>query len=265
MSDKVTLNSLRAMKQAGEKIACLTAYDASFAAQLDKAGVDVLLVGDSLGMVLHGEDSTLTVSLSDMIYHSRHVRRGAKRSLVMADMPFMSYANTAQAMGNAARLLSEGGAQVVKMECGSWLDETVRELVARGIPVCAHLGVLPQSIHKLGGYHVQGRNQRIAEEMKKDAVVLQEAGAAMLVLECVTRSVAKEITQRLEIPVIGIGAGSDCDGQVLVLYDVLGISGRQPKYSRNFLASHATVQAAIEDYVQSVKAGRFPALEHGFD
>jgi 3-methyl-2-oxobutanoate hydroxymethyltransferase len=265
MSEKVTLNSLRTMKRAGEKIACLTAYDASFAAQLDSAGVDILLVGDSLGMVLQGEDTTLKVTLRDMIYHSRHVCRGAERAMVVVDMPFMSYVNTAQAVGNAARLVSEGGAEVVKMEGGAWLADTVQELDARGIPVCAHLGVLPQSVHKLSGYPVQGRNQRTADAIRKDAIVLQDAGAALLVLECVTRSVAKEIARTLEIPVIGIGAGNNCDGQVLVLYDVLGISGRQPRFSRNFLESNATIQAAVEDYVRSVKSGEFPAPEHGFD
>lgn len=253
------------MKRAGERIACLTCYDASFARLLDEAGIEVQLVGDSLGMVLHGRETTLEVTLSDMIYHCSHVRRGAKRSLVIGDMPFMSYASPYQALRNAARLLSEGGAQVVKLEGGAWLAETVRLLSERGVPVCAHLGLLPQSIHRLGGYRVQGREPEAALSIREDARTLEEAGAVMLVLECVPRALAAEITASLAIPVIGIGAGGACDGQVLVLYDMLGVSGKSPKFSKDFLASHSSIQVAVEEYVRAVKAGEFPGQEHGFD
>jgi 3-methyl-2-oxobutanoate hydroxymethyltransferase len=266
MTTKLSVASLQAMKRAGERIACLTCYDASFARLLDESGIEVLLVGDSLGMVLQGWETTLKVKLADMIYHCSHVSRGTERALVLGDMPFMSYANPSQALHNAARLMSEGGAQAVKLEGGAWLAETVRLLSERGVPVCAHLGLLPQSIHKLGGYRVQGRGTEAAAQIREDARILKEAGAVMLVLECVPRTLAAEITAALEgIPVIGIGAGSGCDGQVLVLYDMLGISGKSPKFSKDFLASRTSIKAAIEDYARSVKAGEFPAQEHGFD
>ena len=266
MTTKLSVASLQAMKRAGERIACLTCYDASFARLLDGSGIDVLLVGDSLGMVLQGWETTLKVKLADMIYHCSHVSRGIERALVLGDMPFMSYASPSQALHNAARLMSEGGAQAVKLEGGAWLAETVRLLSERGVPVCAHLGLLPQSIHKLGGYRVQGRGAEAAAQIQEDARILKEAGAVMLVLECVPRTLAAEITAALEgIPVIGIGAGSGCDGQVLVLYDMLGISGKSPKFSKDFLASRTSIKAAIEDYARSVKAGEFPAQEHGFD
>jgi 3-methyl-2-oxobutanoate hydroxymethyltransferase len=253
------------MKQAGEKIACLTCYDAGFAKVLDEAGIEVLLVGDSLGMVVQGRDTTLEVKLSDMIYHTAQVQRGAQHAFIVADMPFMSYATPFQALGNAARLMSEGGAQMVKMEGGAWLRETFQLLDSRGIPVCAHLGLLPQSIHKIGGYTVQGRDADAALQLKEDARLLQEAGAAMLVLECVPRTLATEITASSEIPVIGIGAGGGCDGQVLVLYDMLGISGKSPRFSRDFLVAHGNIRAAVKDYREAVKTGAFPAPEHGFD
>jgi 3-methyl-2-oxobutanoate hydroxymethyltransferase len=265
MTTKLSVASLQAMKRAGERIACLTCYDASFARLLDESGIEVLLVGDSLGMVLQGWETTLKVKLADMIYHCSHVSRGTERALVLGDMPFMSYASPSQALHNAASLMSEGGAQAVKLEGGAWLAETVRLLSERGIPVCAHLGLLPQSIHKLGGYRVQGRGAEAAAQIQEDAWILKEAGAVMLVLECVPRTLAAEITAALEIPVIGIGAGSGCDGQVLVLYDMLGISGKSPKFSKDFLASRTSIKAAIEDYARSVKAGEFPAQEHGFD
>jgi 3-methyl-2-oxobutanoate hydroxymethyltransferase len=264
MSDKVTVRTLRAMKQAGERIACLTAYDASFARLLDEAGIDVLLVGDSLGMVLHGESTTLKVTLADMIYHTRCVRSAAARALVVADMPFMSYATPAQALGNAARLLAEGGAEVVKIEGGRDFADTIELLDRRGIPVCAHLGLTPQSIHKLGGYSVQGRDAAAATTILEDARTLEAAGAALLVLECVPAALAAKVRAALGIPVIGIGAGADCDGQVLVLYDVLGISPRQPRFSRDFLQVGG-VRAAIKSYVEAVKAGTFPGPEHSFE
>ncbi|MEE8320948.1 MAG: 3-methyl-2-oxobutanoate hydroxymethyltransferase [Gammaproteobacteria bacterium] len=265
MKNKITITSLQDMKQKGEKITSLTAYDASFARILDEAGVDILLVGDSLGMVLHGEDTTLKVKMSDMIYHTRQVRSGTQRAIIIGDMPFMSYTTPAQALGNAARLISEGGAEVVKLEGGRNQIETVGYLTNHDIPVCGHLGLTPQSIHKLGGYKVQGREDESARQISADAKALQDAGAGILVLECVPHRLATEITASLDIPVIGIGAGTHCDGQVLVLYDMLGISGKQPRFSRNFLENRQSISMAVEEYVSDVKAGRFPAAEHQYD
>jgi 3-methyl-2-oxobutanoate hydroxymethyltransferase len=259
----VTLTTLREMKPRGEKIACLTAYDASHAAVLDSAGVDLIMVGDSLGMVIQGHDSTLPVTLADVIYHTRCVRRGSRRAFVVADLPFMSYASSAQALGNAARLMQEGGAQMVKLEGGAWLADTVSALTQRGMPVCAHLGLLPQSVHQLGGYRVQGRDAGSAQTLLADARTLEQAGAGLLVLECVPGALAQQVAQALTIPVIGIGAGADCDGQVLVLYDVLGLSAKPPRFAKNFLAGVADIPAAVAAYVSAVKAGEFPAAEHG--
>lgn len=261
---KVTLNTLKEMKKQGRKIACLTAYDAGFARLLDQASVDVILVGDSLGMVLHGENTTLKVSMNDMIYHTRIVKAGCRRALIVGDMPFMSYATPAQALGNAARLMSEGGAEVVKFEGGAVVADTISHLDRHGVPVCAHLGLIPQSVHKLGGYHAQGLDQESAKQILQDAKLLEKAGAAMLVLECVPHQLAGEVTGVLSIPVIGIGAGAQCDGQVLVLYDILGITERQPRVSKNFLESETSIQAAIEKYVNAVRVGEFPAAEHQF-
>lgn len=261
---KVTLNTLDDMKRRGEKIACLTAYDATFARVLDRAGVEVMLIGDSLGMVLHGEKTTLKVSVADMIYHTRIVRAGCQRALIVTDMPFMSYATPARALGNAERLLGEGGAEVVKLEGGSEFADTVHQLVQHGIPVCAHLGLTPQSVHQLGGYLVQGRDEETARRIREDAGLLAGAGARMLVLECVPHQLAAQISSELSIPVIGIGAGMQCDGQVLVLHDLLGITERQPAFSRNFLEAGASIPAAIEKYVAAVKAGAFPDREHQF-
>jgi len=262
---KVSVTTLRNMKEAGEKIAMLTCYDATFATILDTAGVDVLLVGDSLGMVVQGEDSTVSVTLDDMIYHTAIVRQGAARSLVIADMPFMTYATPEQAMANAARLMSEGNAEVVKMEGGEWLADTVSLLSSRGIPVCAHIGLLPQSVHKLGGYRVHGRDQASVKQIMKDALALEKAGAEMIVIELVTRDLAAEISKAVSIPVIGIGAGAGCDGQVLVLHDMLGIGGRYMKMCKDFMQGNDSIQQAIESYVEEVRAGTFPAKEHGFD
>lgn len=261
---KITLKTLDKMKADGEKIACLTAYDYTFARILDTQGVDIQLVGDSLGMVLHGKTTTLNVSMADMIYHTRLVADGCHRSLIVADMPFMSYASPARALGNAERLLREGGAEVVKLEGGAIISGTVNHLSARGIPVCAHLGLTPQSVHKLGGYHVQGRNEPGAATIQRDAMALADAGAVMLVLECVPAKLAMEISRSLSIPVIGIGAGNQCDGQVLVLYDVLGMGERQPRFSHNFLTGHDSITSAIKAYVDAVKSGVFPAEEHSF-
>ncbi len=262
---KISIHKLNEMKRAGEKIVCLTAYDATFAQLLDESGVEVILVGDSLGMVLHGEDSTLGVEVGDIAYHSRCVRKGAKNALVIADMPFMSCSTPARALGNAGRMMAEGGAQMVKIEGGAWLGDTIKLLDNNGIPVCGHLGLMPQSVHKFGGYRVQGRTDDGSEQIKRDAMALQQAGAVMLVLECIPSPLATEITRMLDIPVIGIGAGVDCDGQVLVLHDMLGITGRSPKFSRDFLSTNTSVRSAIEDYVDAVKGERFPAAEHGFD
>lgn len=263
---KVSITRLREMKQAGEKIVCLTAYDGSFAQQAHAAGVDVLLVGDSLGMVVQGRESTVPVALDEMIYHTQCVRRGCPEALVIADMPFMSANRPEQALENAGRLMKEGGAQVVKLEGGDPDSiEAVRLLSRRSIPVCAHLGLLPQSVYKLGGYRIQGKTEDDAERILNQALALQEAGADVLVLECVPAALAKRITQQLDIPTIGIGAGVDTDGQVLVIYDMLGITpGKRPKFSKDFLHENGTVAGAIAGYVEEVKSRRFPTLEHSF-
>lgn len=262
---RTTVTTLRKMKQDGEKIAVLTVYDASFTRILEEAGVDILLVGDSLGNVIQGQESTLPVTLGDMIYHSKIVSGASKNALVMVDMPFMTYATPQQAKFSAGRLLKEGGAHMVKLEGGAPMVNTVRELVDHGIPVCAHLGLLPQSVNKLGGYKVQGRDEKAAKAMLTDARAMEEAGADMLLLECVPTSLAEEITSSLEIPVIGIGAGPHCDAQVLVLYDILGITpGKQPKFVKDFLQHSGDIRAAVAGYVQAVKKGEFPGEEHSF-
>lgn len=263
--EPITLPTLRKMKEQGEKFASLTAYDASFAQLFEKAGVEVLLVGDSLGMVLQGNDSTLPVTMDEMIYHTRAVRRGSGSALVMTDMPFMSCASPEQALLNAGRLMKEGGCHAVKIEGGSLMVETVARLAAHGIPVCGHLGLLPQSVHKLGGYRVQGRRAEEADRMVEDAQALEAAGADLLLLECVPRDLAARVVVGVRIPVIGIGAAPECDGQVLVCYDMLGITpGRRPKFVKDFLAETGTVEAAARAYVEAVKGGSFPAPEHCF-
>jgi 3-methyl-2-oxobutanoate hydroxymethyltransferase len=262
---RLNLTRLRQMKAEQNKIAMLTAYDASFSNVLEQAGVDVILVGDSLGMVIQGQESTLPVTVDDIIYHSRNVVRGSNKVFVIADMPFMSYANEGQAIANAARLMAEGGAQMVKLEGGAVMASTVEQLTARGIPVCAHLGLLPQSVHRVGGYRVQGRDAETAEQLILDAIALQDAGADMLVLECVPAVLTAKVTKALTIPVIGIGAGGICDGQVLVLYDMLGLTpGKRPRFSHDFLADTGTIQSAIAKYVTDVKSGEFPTLEQQF-
>ncbi|MEW6332241.1 MAG: 3-methyl-2-oxobutanoate hydroxymethyltransferase [Pseudomonadota bacterium] len=262
----VTLATVREMKRRGEKITCLTAYDYSFASLLDNAGIDMIMVGDSLGMVMQGHDSTLPVSVADMIYHARCVARGAKRALIIVDLPFMSYQQSPEhAFASAGRLMQKGGAQVVKLEGGEPMAATVRFLVERGIPVCAHLGLTPQSVHQLGGYRVQGREATAAEKIRHDAKILQEAGASLLVLEAVPSELARAITSDLEISTIGIGAGPDCDGQVLVLQDMLGIYPRpSPKFSKNFMPGAASVADAVKAYIADVKSGKFPGPEHSF-
>ena len=266
--DRVTAQALLQMKQRGEKIAVLTAYDASFTAHLEAAGVDVVLVGDSLGMVLQGHDSTLPVTMDDMIYHTRAVATSIQCALLVVDLPYQSYTTPQQTLDNAQRLV-QAGAHMVKLEGGQKFFATVSYLTEAGIPVCGHLGLLPQSVKELGGYKVQGREAAAAEQMIQDAIGLEQAGASMIVLECIPRQLAKRISQAISIPTIGIGAGVDCDGQVLVLYDLLGITpGKRPKFSKDFLADMPQgkgVADAIREYVRAVKASRFPGEEHGFD
>ncbi|MCB1734589.1 MAG: 3-methyl-2-oxobutanoate hydroxymethyltransferase [Gammaproteobacteria bacterium] len=254
------------MKQAAEPIAMLTAYDASFARVEDQAGVDVVLVGDSLGMVIQGHATTVPVSVDDIVYHCAAVSRGLDHALLLADMPFLSYRNEEQAVLNAGRMLQQGGAQMVKLEGGVAQIGVVEALVGQGIPVCAHLGLKPQSINKLGAYLVQGRDSEAADQMLREARQLEGAGADLLLLECVPAILAAEITKAVAIPVIGIGAGVKCDGQVLVLQDVLGITpGKPPKFSRNFMLGADSIAAAITAYVQAVKLRQFPKPEHQFE
>jgi 3-methyl-2-oxobutanoate hydroxymethyltransferase len=262
----VTLTTLQRMKESGEKIACVTAYDASFTSLLEQARVDIVLVGDSLGMVIQGHDSTLPVTMDEMIYHSACVTRSGKSALRIVDMPFMSYASVSQALENAARMMREGGAQMVKLEGGRHQLDVVRALSQHGMPVCAHLGLTPQSVHQLGGYRVQGRDQASAVALLEDARLLEEAGASVLVLECVPSTLARQITAAVAMPTIGIGAGPHCDGQVLVLYDLLGITpGKRPVFSHNFLQGAEDIPAALQAYVKAVKDGSFPAAQHSFD
>ncbi|HET8550996.1 MAG TPA: 3-methyl-2-oxobutanoate hydroxymethyltransferase [Gammaproteobacteria bacterium] len=262
----VTISQLAKMKRAGEKITCLTAYDASFAALVDAAGVDVVLVGDTLGMVVQGHSSTLPVTVDDVIYHCRMVGRGLRRALLIADMPFLSYTESAQALENAGRLMREGGAAMVKLEANANQVAVVQHLAGNGVPVCAHLGLRPQSVHKIGGFKVQGKEDAAAQAMIDDALALEAAGADIVLLECVPSALGREITKRVSAPVIGIGAGPDTDGQILVLYDMLDITpGRRPRFSKNFMAEAGSPRAAVEAYVQEVRSGAYPAPEHCFD
>jgi 3-methyl-2-oxobutanoate hydroxymethyltransferase len=232
---------------------------------LERAGIDTILVGDSLGMVIQGQSSTLPVEIDEMIYHTRCVARGLGSALLIADMPFMSYNSPDQALHNAARLMKEGGAHMVKLEGGAMQLDTVHHLNDYSIPVCAHLGLTPQSVHKLGGYRVQGKDEESARVIREDAMALESAGAQILVLECVPSALAADISRVLTIPVIGIGAGVDCDGQVLVVYDMLGItSGHKPRFVKDFMAEAGSVEGAVAAYIEEVKAGRFPTLEHSF-
>lgn len=258
------MSKLDKLKQAGEKITCLTAYDASFASVIDQAGIDIVLVGDSLGMVIQGQNSTLPVTLDDMVYHCQLVARGKQKALLIADMPFMSYSTPKIAFESAARLMREGQAEMVKLE-GAWAAETIEMLVERGIPVCGHLGLTPQSVYQLGGYRVQGRAEIEAQRLREEALLLQSAGASLIILECIPGNLAAEITASLRIPTIGIGAGKDCDGQVLVLYDMLGITvGKKPSFSKDFLLGNGSVSVAIEAFIQAVKNGTFPGPKHTF-
>jgi 3-methyl-2-oxobutanoate hydroxymethyltransferase len=261
----VTVTRLMSMKSAGEKIAMLTCYDASFATLMDNCGVDILLIGDSLGMVVEGYDSTLPVTMDDMLYHTRCVARGARRPLVVADMPFGSYQKSPeQAYENAARFLA-AGAHMVKLEGGEWLTPTLEFLARRDIPVCGHIGLTPQSVHALGGYKVQGRGEEAAARLLKDATSLENAGVGLLVLEAIPRDLGANVSKSIKIPTIGIGAGPECDGQVLVMHDLLGVyPGRKARFVRNFMEGSDSIQAAVSRYVTAVKEKEFPAAEHCF-
>ncbi|MEH8197284.1 3-methyl-2-oxobutanoate hydroxymethyltransferase [Aeromonas allosaccharophila] len=262
---KITTASLLKMKQEGQKFTAITAYDATFAKLFDDEGAHVLLIGDSLGMVLQGGQDTLAVNMDEMVYHTRCVARGASKALVVADMPFMSYATPEQTYQNAARLMA-AGARMVKMEGGDWLCDSIRHLTRNGVPVCGHLGLTPQSVHVFGGFKVQGRDEFQAQEIYRQALELQAAGIQLLVLECVPTSLAERITKALRIPVIGIGAGPATDGQILVMHDAFGVtSGYVPKFTKNFLAETGDVRAAIRLYVQQVSEGSFPGPEHCFN
>lgn len=261
----VNVATLDRMKAEGEKIACMTAYDSSFATLVDDAGIDLVLVGDSLGMVIQGHDTTVPVTLSDVIYHCRAVSRGLYRPFLMADMPFMTYASKEQALENAVRLMQEGGAKMVKLEGGASQVEIVEFLANHDIAVCAHLGLKPQSVHKVGGFRVQGREEAAAEQMLRDAKALESAGADVVLLECIPAKLGGEITKALHVPVIGIGAGPETDGQILVLYDVLDVTaGRKPKFSKNFMEGAASPLEAIKAYTQAVKSHAYPGPEHCF-
>ncbi|MCE9666278.1 3-methyl-2-oxobutanoate hydroxymethyltransferase [Myxococcus stipitatus] len=266
MKDKVTIHTLKRFKQIGQKICMVTAYDATFAHILDQSGADVLLVGDSLGMVIQGHESTLPVTMDQMVYHTAMVTRGARRAHVVADLPFMSYQVSVQdAVRNAGRLVSEGGAGSVKMEGGAEFADAVRAIVRASIPVMGHLGLTPQSVHKMGGYVVQGRDEEQARRILDDALALEAAGAYALVLEGVPLELARTITQSLSIPTIGIGAGRHCDGQVLVCYDLLGMNPDfKPKFVKRFANLHGAITDAAGAYFSEVRDGMFPDEEHSF-
>ncbi|MFT4652799.1 MAG: 3-methyl-2-oxobutanoate hydroxymethyltransferase [Kangiellaceae bacterium] len=262
---KHTVASLLKMKQANQKIAALTAYDASFAKLFDQQDIEVILIGDSLGMVLQGEDDTLSVTVKDIAYHTKCVRAGADKAFVIADMPFMSYPQPSIAYKNAATLM-RSGASMVKLEGGEWLLETIAGLVERSVPVCGHLGLTPQSVHVLGGFRVQGREQNQADKIISTAVALEAAGIQLLVLECVPSSLARMISEKLSIPVIGIGAGPYTDGQILVMHDMLGISANyMPKFSKNYLLETGNIPDSVKQYISDVKSQTFPGPDHSFD
>ena len=261
---KISVSHLAKMKQNNEKITCITAYDASFAAIFDQAGIQVLLVGDSLGMVLQGHDSTLPVTVDDIQYHTKSVASTAKNALIISDLPFMSYATPEETYKNAATLM-RAGANMVKLEGGQWVAESVQGLVERGVPVCGHLGLTPQSVNVFGGYKVQGREEAQAEKLVNEALALETAGIQLLVLECVPVHLAARISNALQIPVIGIGAGSDTDGQILVMHDAFGISaGFCPKFSKNFLIETGDIRRAVALYKEQVENSVFPSSEHSF-
>ena len=261
----VNVATLQKMKADGEAIACLTAYDASFSMLVDAAGTDLVLVGDSLGMVIQGHDTTVPVTVADIIYHTKNVARGLRRAFLVADMPFMSYADPGQALENSVLLMQEGGAMMIKLEGGDGQLEIVEHLARHDIPVCAHIGLKPQSVHKIGGFRVQGREPEQAREMLESAKRLQDCGADIVLLECVPNEVGEAIHQGIDLPVIGIGAGPHVDGQILVLYDILDITpGRKPKFVRNFMAGTDAPLEALRSYVKAVKDRSYPAAEHCF-
>ncbi|KPC53275.1 3-methyl-2-oxobutanoate hydroxymethyltransferase [Amantichitinum ursilacus] len=262
---KVTVNTLAKMKQDGQKISMLTCYDASFASLLEAAGVEILLIGDSLGNVIQGQTSTLPVTMDDMVYHTRCVARGTRNAMVLSDLSFgASQVSPQKTFENAARLMA-AGAEMVKIEGGMVMAETVDFLTTRGIPVCVHIGLQPQSVNIYGGYKVQGKSETEAETLKRDALALQAAGASLVVMEMVASSVGKAVSEALAIPVIGIGAGVDCDGQVLVLHDMLGVyPGKKARFVKNFMHGQTSIQGAVEAYVKAVRASTFPADEHSF-
>lgn len=263
---KQTIHSIQKLKEANEPITVLTAYDASFSKLVSKCGIEIILVGDSLGMVMQGHHSTVPVTMDNMVYHTQCVAKSNTGSLIIADMPYMSYATQEMTLSNAT-LLMQAGANMVKVEGGEWLSSSIKKLTDRGIPVCAHLGLTPQSVDALGGYKVQGRNNDSAQQIIKDALAVEKSGAKLLVLECVPSSLAKEITEKLTIPTIGIGAGNQTNGQVLVLQDMLGLnSDFKPKFVKNFFdEKHViSVQGAIKSYINSVKDRSFPSEEHSF-
>jgi len=261
----ITITKLLSMHAEGEKITMLTAYDSTMSALLNRCGVEVILIGDSLGNVIQGHSSTTPVTVEQMAYHTECVTRANSSAFLIADLPFASYGDPVQALDSSATLM-RAGADMVKLEGGGdWQVDIIRYLVKRSVPVCAHLGLLPQSVHLLGGYKVQGKSKDAATHMLEQALACQEAGAQMVVLEAIPASLGEKITAELHIPTIGIGAGADCSGQVLVLQDMLGISpGKPPKFVKNFLDGHASIEAAIKTYVREVKSGKFPGLEHGF-
>jgi 3-methyl-2-oxobutanoate hydroxymethyltransferase len=265
LDDRITIPHLRKMKQEGEKFACLTAYDYSFAGLLEDCGVEVVLVGDSLGMVIQGHDTTIPVTLDDICYHGKAVAAGLKNAMLMLDMPFGSLNSPQQALDNASELMKNTEAQVVKLEGWKSQLEIVEALAHFGIASCAHLGLQPQMVNKMGGYRVQGKARSAAEEMLATAKELQAAGTDLLLLECVPAQLAAQITDELDIPVIGIGAGPDVDGQILVLQDILDITtGNRPKFSKNFMQGQTSIQGAIRRYVNEVKRGQFPDRTHSF-
>jgi 3-methyl-2-oxobutanoate hydroxymethyltransferase len=259
----ITIKTLNEKKKSGEKFPVITAYDASFSRLANNAGIDVILLGDSLGNVIQGHDSTIPTTINDMVYHTQAVRRGSENTFIITDLPFMTFSHEHQALNNSAMLM-RAGANMVKLEGGSWLNTTVRMLCERGIPVCGHLGLTPQSVHKISGNKVQGRTKQSASQIFEDALNLEKAGIDLLVLECVPAKLAQKITQKIQIPVIGIGAGVDTDGQVLVIYDILGLSPRMPSFSKNFLNGTGDIKSALKLYSEQVRSKEFPAKEHTF-
>ena len=260
----ITISKLLSMRAEGEKISMLTAYDSTMSALLNRCGVETILIGDSLGNVIQGHSSTTPVTVEQVAYHTECVARANSHAFIIADLPFASYGDPAQALDSAAKLM-RAGADMVKLEGGDWQIDIIQYLVERSVPVCAHLGLLPQSVHILGGYKVQGKSKDAASLMLEQAIACEQAGAQMIVLEAIPSSLGKLITESLAIPTIGIGAGADCSGQVLVLQDMLGISpGKPPKFVKNFLDGHASIEAAVKAYVREVKSGKFPGPEHGF-